>query len=216
MAHSVFQQALGFSRYVVSFAPACLLLPNSWNRYRDILERYCTVQENGQLQACFESLSKRNAYLQDHTSRQAKRLGKSLRQRLIALLDSLSIKPNYVKVADKCLRICDDSNTLVWTCVEWSSSIYRHGLFRTYAAARLLRIWSCHGVELQRPLYDFLAFDGGHEGLSREGLYRLIAGLVSSRHLSVGRYLQWLMARGTTHHHISHGPVSHRLRFSQT
>ena len=178
-------------------APTCFLLPDSWNRYEKILETCSSSQENDDLQICFENLSRRNLDSKGQVSRQSKQAEKSSRQKLITLLDTLYIRPNYSGIAVTCLKITNESNMLIRTCVEWSSSNYRRGLHRTYGAARLMRIWSRHGIELQQPLLDFLATVTDRSGLSKEGIYRLYAMLVSSKHFSVGRYLQWLMARGT-------------------
>ena len=190
-------------------APACFFLLDSWNQYKDTIDNCLIDQDNEQLRMCFENLSRRNLNLGNHSLRRSRQLSSSLRQRIIGLLDTLSIEPNFSKVAGACLHLADDSDVLVKTCIEWSASIYRHGHFRTYAAARLLRIWNKHGVELQRPIFDLLASDPDAEGLSGKDLYRLLAELVSSRHLSVGKYLQWLMARGTLHGRHRLGPVNY-------
>ena len=189
-------------------APACFLLPSSWDKHKDAL-RNCTVGEgSSSLQKRYENLCMRNEYLQNGAPRPDKNHKDSLGQRIIFLLDSLYTKPDYGKVAGACLHNLNSNDVLVETCVEWSCSIYRHGLFRTYAAARLLRIWHRRGIELQRPLFDILASFGGRTDISRESLYKLFAGLVSSKHLSVGRYLQWLMARGTLRDSNKHSSVS--------
>ena len=204
----VLQQLIQLSRFIMISAPACYLLPNSWERYREILEAISIDYKDDQMRICFESLSKRNTGLQIHSSHSRVHLRKRFSQRLIRLLDSLSSTSNYSRIAGDCLRVTNDSKILVSTCVEWSCSIYRCGLFRTYAATRLLRVWGRHGIELQQPLCDFLAWMSGREGLNRKRLYMLFAGLVSSKHFSAGRYLQWLMARGTLGSHGNCGPVS--------
>lgn len=204
----VLQHLIQLSRLIIVSAPACFLLPNSWNKYKDAL-RFCSISpDNDHLQNCYEHISTRNECLQNNAQRQNQNHGYSVRQRIITLLDTLSIKHDYGKVAATCLRNSKDHDLLVRTCVEWSCSTYRYGPFRTYAAARLLRIWNRRGVELQGPLLNFLALGGVREDLSREYFYRLIAGLVSSKHFSVGRYLQWLMARGTLQGRVNRHPVS--------
>ena len=189
-------------RLIMASAPTCFLLPNSWNKYGEILKTCFVSQENHDMQICFENLLRRNLDLQANVPRhhrQSEQAETSLRQRIIFLLDTLYIQPDYSGIAATCLRTTNDSDVLIRTCVEWSSSNYRHGLWRAYGAARLMRIWSRHGIELQQPLLDFLATASGHLGFVQEGIYRLYALLVSSKHFSVGRYLQWLMARGTLH-----------------
>lgn len=189
-------------------APACFLLLDSWNQCKDTIEHCLIGQDDKQLRMCFEHLSQRNWNLGSLSLRRNSRLSSSLGQRIIGLLDTLSIKPNFGKVAGACLRLAPESDRLVRICIEWSASIYRHGHIRTYAAARLLRFWNKHGVELQRPIFDLLASNPDAESLSRKDLYRLLAGLMSSKNLSIGKYLQWLMARGNLHGRHKTGAVS--------
>jgi len=212
---SILQQLVRLSRTIMASAPACFLLPDKWDKYAETLKTCSMNRENDRLQYCFESLSRRNECLQNHGSWQHKHLRNSLKQRLIQVLDTLSLEPDYGKIARTCFRITHDGDVLVNVCVEWSCSIYRHGIFRSYAAARLLRIWSRLGIELQQPVFDFLASTSSRKDLGREDLYRLLAGLVSSRHFSVGRYLQWLMARGTLRGRSKRRLVSYMFYLSQ-
>ena len=119
-------------------------------------------------------------------------------------LDSLRDNQSFGSVASACLRATSDSDLLIRTCVEWSSSVHRYGCFRAYAAARLLRIWKRKGIDLQSPIFNFLAACSDIPGLQKREVYRLLAELVRSRHLSVSKYLQWLIARGTLdgHHEL--------------
>ena len=135
--------------------------------------------------------------LRKRSQRQEGRPRSTCREQLINLLDRLSSERNYGRTAAACLRLNSSHGLLVRTCIEWSASAYRHGQFRTYAAARLLRIWNKLGVQLQEPILDFLNARADPVGFKRRDIYRLLAELVSSKHLSVGKYLQWLMARGT-------------------
>ena len=208
MYDPVLQQLVQLSRFIMVDAPACFLLPASWARHKDALKDCSAGEGNSDLQRRYENLAVRNEYLQNGALRQHKPHRNLLRQKIILLLDSLSTKPDYGKVAGACLHNLKDNDVLIETCVEWSCSNYRHGLFRTYAAARLLRIWHRCGIELQRPLFNVLASFGGRGDVSRESLYKLIAGLVSSKHVSVGRYLQWLMARGSLRDSSNHSSVS--------
>ena len=205
------QQLLGLFKSILSSAPECLLVPKNWKKYGSTLQQYSTVHEDIHLQESVNKLSQRNAYLQNQSPCHGKGSEGSPKQRLIALLDSLFMRPNYSRTADACIRTSKDDDMLVWTCVEWSSSIHRYGLFRIYAATRLLRIWSQYGIELQNSLLKFLGLESGHEDLDRKCIYRLIAGLISSKHLSIGRYLQWLMARGSLNQKENHRHVSHEL-----
>jgi mediator of RNA polymerase II transcription subunit 12 len=191
----------------MSSAPTCFLLPHCWDKHESNIRSFLAI-DGDPLHSCFQSLSRRNFNLRDR-SLQANRLPTmSARDKVIGLLDNLSTERNFGKTAGACLRILKDHHLLVTTCVEWSASVYRPGHFGIYAAARLLRIWSKHGIELQRPILDFLSTQSTQVGVRKSDVYRLLAELVSSKHMSVGKYLQWLMARGTLHGHQWPGLVS--------
>lgn len=190
----------------MSSSPACFLLPHCWDRHEANVRGFL-VNEEDCLLSCFEGLSDRNFSLRDRTSRNERLPKLSPQEKVISLLDALSIERNFGKTAGVCLRILKNHHLLVTTCVEWSASVYRQGHFRIYAAARILRIWSKNGVELQQPILEYLCTQSAQTGVRKSDMYRLLAELVSSRHLSVGKYLQWLMARGTLHKHRWPGPV---------
>lgn len=188
-------------------APACLILPTCWNKYEDIIQN-CLDKKESLLQSSFDSLSKRNWRVRDRSLKQSSRANKSHRQTIVTYLDSLRDDQDFGRVADACLRATGDHDLLIRTCIEWSSSIYRYGYFKSYAAARLLRTWNRKGVDLQGPISNFLAECSDVPGLQKRDVYRLIAELIRSHHLSVGKYLQWLIARGTLDSHHGPNPVS--------
>ena len=193
---AVLGQITRFVKTIMYLAPGCFLLPGRWDEYQELV-RECLNEDELHLLSCFETLSKRNANLRKRSPGRKGLLQSTCRDRIIDQLDRLYTDHNFAKIAGACLRLTHNHDLLVRTCVEWSASAYRHGLFRTYAAARLLRIWSRHGVELQRPVLDFLTARPNPVGSRRPDVYKLLAELISSKHLSVGKYLQWLMARGT-------------------
>ncbi|KAL9101589.1 MAG: hypothetical protein Q9163_003166 [Psora crenata] len=177
-------------------APACFLMPKSWNLYEHLIEDY-VIRGQHALHITFEDALRRNLRLQDHLSKGHTHTPLSPEQRIIALFDSLAETPDYGSVARRSLRITDDHSIIVGTCLQWSSSRDRRGLYRVYAGARLIRFWSNHSVDVQRHILGFLNTNPNAQGLHKRELYRVIAELASSNHFSVGRYLQWLMARGT-------------------
>ena len=181
-------------------APACFILPACWSEYEDVIQGYLDQKES-RLQSILDSVSKRNWRLQNRASKSRSQSPKSYRQTIITCLDSLRGNQSFGRVASVCLQITGDHDLLIRTCVEWSSSVHRYGCFRTYAAARLLRIWTRKGVDLQGPIFNFLAACSDIPGLQKRNVYRLLAELVRSRHLSVSKYLQWLIARGTLDGH---------------
>ena len=202
---NVFRQLTKLLRKIMLSAPACLILPMCWSKYEDVIQS-CLDKKESCLQSSFDSLSKRNWKVRNRSLKQSSQATKSHRQTIAMYLDSLGDDQDFGRVADACLRGTGDYDLLIRTCIEWSSSIYRYGYFKTYAAARLLRIWNRKGVDLQGPIYNFLAASSDVPGLLKRDVYRLIAELIRSQHLSVGKYLQWLIARGTLDSH--HGPNS--------
>lgn len=186
-------------------APACLILPSCWRKYENVIQS-CLDEKETRLQSLFDNISKRNWSLRNRNLDQGTQATQSHRQTIITYLDSLRDDQCFGRIAGACLRVTAEYDLLVRTCIEWSSSVYRHGRFRTYAAARLLRIWARRGVDLQAPIFNFLAASSEIAGLRKRDVYILLAELVRSQHLSVGKYLQWLIARGTLDGH--HEPAS--------
>lgn len=207
MYDTVFKQLAKFLKTILLSAPACFILPACWSQYEDVVKS-CLDKEDSRLQSSFDSLSKRNWRLRKRSLNQSSQATTSYRQTIIMYLDSLCDEQSFNRIAGVCLRVTSDYDLLVRTCIEWSSSIYRHGRFRTYAAARLLRIWKRKGVDLQSPIFNFLAASSGISGLKKRDIYRLLTELVRSQHLSVGKYLQWLIARGTLAGHFESPSVS--------
>ena len=188
-------------------APVCLILPACWSKYEYAIQS-CVDQKESRLQSSLDNLTKRNWTLRNRSLKQRIQATKTVRQIIISNLDSLRNDQSLGKVAEACLRATSDHDWLVQTCIEWSSSIYRYGYSRAYAAARLLRVWKRKGVNLQGPVFKFLATRSDDPGLKKRDVYRLLAELVRSRHLSVGKYLQWLIARGTLDGHHEPNSVS--------
>ena len=193
----VLQQLMRLARSIMTSAPSCCLLPNDWNKYREILQNCVCNDNNDLLRMSFESISRRNTQLQKDYLSRGKQMRTSLRQQVVEILDTLATKPDYTKVASQCLRLKIGDGIIVKICLEWSSTINRSGHFRTYAAARLLRTWNRLGIEIQASVFEFLATEADGSSLNRESLYKLLAALVTSGHLSVAQYLQWLIARGS-------------------
>lgn len=193
---TVFKKLAKLLKTIMLSAPACLILPAGWNKYQDTIKS-CLDKTESRLQSSFDNLSKRNWKIRNRASNQSSQPTKSHGQTIIMFLDSLCYDQSFGKIAGACLRVTDDYDLLVRTCIEWSSSIYRHGRSRAYAAARLLRIWKRKGVDLQGPIFNFLAASSDVPDLQKRDIYILLAELVRSQHLSIGKYLQWLIARGT-------------------
>ena len=135
----VFQELVKECRALVACSPESFLLPRCWDTYEKVI-RDCVVQEDPLFESRFNDLRQRNRSLQDCASHQVSQSRISSEQKIVAALDSLARLPDYPKAASTCLRVTGSHNLLVKTCLQWATSTYRYGQFRTYAAVRLLRI----------------------------------------------------------------------------
>jgi mediator of RNA polymerase II transcription subunit 12, fungi type len=119
-----------------------------------------------------------------------------MRETLILTLDSAEAPFDVGKLSTEALRLVDNKFSLVRTVVEWSSTIFRASKTRIYIAVRLLRHWQRRSIDIDAPILDILADSRGQQNLHVGHLFQLISELARSRSFAVGRYLQWLMARG--------------------
>ena len=171
--------------------PGCFLLPRTWNTYEPLLRQ--SLNDNAEvLMVPLSNVSERNMQLQ---SQVVHRFSTS-KQKVIQLLDSAGEDINIFQLVDTALYFLHSTDALVFTCLEWGSSAYRTGNARVYLSARILRICSNSKDGLDASVLQFLAAAAHHKDLSTSVLYRILAELFRSKHLSVGKYLQWLMARG--------------------
>jgi mediator of RNA polymerase II transcription subunit 12 len=182
-------------RSFILSSPGCFLLPDCWTKYEGLVES-CFDDADKANQRLFCRLATRNQRLAKKPQADSANRPETSRQRLIVILDGVSAGFNLQTLSDLCLRTVEDRTLLITTVVEWATTPYRTGLCRLYIALRLLRCWSRAGLDLDGPLAAIL---GGMSVPSRTQLpkpLKLIAELVRSRHFSIGKYLQWLMARG--------------------
>lgn len=175
--------------------PLCFLL-RSWSKYEAML-RTCIKAREDVLFVEVERLSRRNSRIKgppmNHGCQYS---GQSCQQRLIALLDRVPVKIDIGHTADACIRTVTNHDLLITTCIDWATNIYRNGHARIYIVIRLLRRWAKTDIELDRPILEFLSTSPNLPPRQKSNIYRLVAELVHSKHFSVSKYLQWLMARG--------------------
>ena len=171
--------------------PACFLLPLSWNKDEGLLRR--TLDDSTTpLSSAFDQISIRNGQLQSEISQR----GRTPKQKVIQLLDGSLENINFTSIANACLEVYRDIDAFVMTCLQWGSSAHRTGHARIYLTARLLRRSCEKQIVLDRCVFDFVTTAAIYDGLSKPSLYRILAELFRSKHLSAGKYLQWLMAKG--------------------
>ena len=200
---AVFQQLRQVSKSLFLNFPACFISPYTWTRHECIIRDNLIEGDNNQLAPQLMEIGRRNSNLQNRFSQANVKPTQNWKQRAISLMDTLAAGHNYGEVASACLRLADNDEALVRTCVEWSCSAHRQGFFRTYAATRLLSIWISKGIEVQEATFNFIAAKSKNADIDTGALYKLLADLMASRHLSAVKYLQWLMARGLRHKEYS-------------
>ncbi|KAI9829413.1 MAG: hypothetical protein M1819_006350 [Sarea resinae] len=155
------------------------------------------------------------------------------RRRIIQILDSASPPFHLGHLSALCSSTGLSDQGVILILLEWASSPYRHGMYRIYLTARLLRLWSRSGTSIQYALMNFLSNSKELAGLEKNNVYHVISELIRSRHFRVGDYLEWLIATGALrgYHQLSlndpcdvrllaeipsHGLPAHVLNLRQT
>ncbi|KAK9860855.1 hypothetical protein MYU51_006189 [Penicillium brevicompactum] len=184
-----------FIRKLVRDHASSMILPQTWETYIQHVSSSLDLT-NETDKALLQTLSERNARVQrpKHSTKTTQR---SPHQRIIRLLDSIRPSHDFSSIFTY-LDAFDDKDVLVSKLLEWLSTHFRYGLRRVYIAARLLRKWKSIGVDIDAHILAFLARARNNQALDMEPIYHVISELVRSQTFSVGRYLQWLMARGVT------------------
>lgn len=172
-----------------------MILPNSWETYQQyVLSALDLGNETDK--ALFQNLAERNARVQ--RPRHSKQITqRSPHQRIVRLLDSIR-SAHDLSSTSTFLDAFEDKSILISKLLEWLSTPFRHGLCRVYIGVRLLRKWKSSGVDVDSHILSFLSHGQNSQKLHMEQIYHVISELVRSQTFSVGRYLQWLMARGVT------------------
>lgn len=173
------------------YKPACFLLPYCWDKFSVATKAHLTGKD-ATLSIYFTDLATRTSKFQDSSARRPTHA-----QDVIRLLDSLSEAWDFELVAQECIRSSYDHAMLVTSCLEWCSTLYRRDRFRVYAAARLLRIWNRRAIRVQEHILNFISENAKLDDLNKPSIYKLLSELTLSGDFSLGKYLQWLMARVT-------------------
>lgn len=172
-----------------------MILPTCWENYKQQVSSALDL-DNEVEKALFQSLAERNARVQRprHSKQTTQR---SPHQRIVQLLDSIRSAQDLSSTFSY-LEAFDDKAILVSKLLEWLSTPFRHGLWRVYIGVRLLRKWKLSGVDIDSHILAFLSRGQNNQKLNMDQIYHVVSELVRSQTFSVGRYLQWLMARGVT------------------
>lgn len=174
-----------------------MVLPNSWDKYKAQISSCLNLSHNVD-RALFQTLSERNTRIQRPPNfKQATKSSPS--QRIIRLLDSIRSAQHISTVSTACLDAMEDRALLVTKLMEWVATPFRHGICRVYVGVRLLRKWKATGIDIDDHILIFLN-KMSRKRLIMNNIYHAISELVRSQTFSVGRYLQWLMAKGVTNY----------------
>ncbi|KAI9795480.1 MAG: RNA polymerase II mediator complex subunit [Piccolia ochrophora] len=179
--------------------PHNLTSPRTWTRHQDIF-RFHLADGDPPLSPLVDALDARVERLTSPIQQRSRQGSASAH--LYRLLDAWKYPMDLEQLCSECLTASEDRDLVVLGVVGWACSWYRQGLSRVYLAARLIRRWNRHGADTDGVVLRFLATMGNRRW-RRENVYLLISELVRSKRFSVGRYLEWLISRGTLYN--SHG-----------
>jgi mediator of RNA polymerase II transcription subunit 12 len=198
-----------FIKKLVQEHTSSMILPNTWDMYKSQVSSCVNLSDKVD-RALFQSIAERNARVQrPRNSKQASH--RSPHQHVIRLLDSIRSAQDIPAVSAACLDAIDNKPVLVFKLLEWLTTPFRHGICRVYVGARLLRKWKSCGVDVDEYILSFLTQCRDSKKLHMENAYHVISELVRSQTFSVGRYLQWLMAKGATSLSQSKGQTARDL-----
>lgn len=145
----------------------------------------------------FKRLCQRNLQLQKSAVGDVYYSQHAEQQQVIALLDELPPQADLGSMARTWLEKFKDRRLFISTCLCWATSPSRNGSFRIYVVVRLFRLWAKLHIEVEGPLLDFLAIHKIMPPLQKVNIYKVLAELVHSKNISVSKYLQRLMAKGS-------------------
>ena len=176
--------------------PICFVQPENWGLFSDAL-RDCVGAHSILGEDAYKSVLERNLQvLEDPINGKPPAHATTIPQ-LITRLDNLPPNFDFKTLSSQCLAVSESPDAIVFTALNWATTIYRFGYSRLYLVVRLLRQWSRKGTDLNHSIFAFLEAASSDYRLSRLGVYKMMAELIRSRHFSISKYFQWLMARGT-------------------
>ncbi|KAB5517300.1 hypothetical protein GE09DRAFT_1158331 [Coniochaeta sp. 2T2.1] len=177
--------------YLMVLSPPSFVSPGSWFKYRDTLQSSIPAEDE-QRQKLYRFIDSRN----EHLVASCNKTPPAARQILVRTLDATLQNPMSDDMPRICWDITKDKTNLIRTLLEWCTSMYRPGVAKIYATSRILQSWTTQGVDITAAVLDFLDSDPIEQQGRKAAFYHLCCELARSRHFSVPRYFQWLMARG--------------------
>ncbi|KAI2884029.1 hypothetical protein CBS11852_8905 [Aspergillus niger] len=189
-----------------------VILPKSWDKYKDLIASCLNLKESPD-KTTLQNLAERNVRVQLPTNHQVT-TQQLPQQHVIHLFESIQSAHDVLSTSSACLAAVEDKATLVAKLLEWAATPFRHGSRRVYTSVRLLRKWKMSGMDVESHILAFLANIQITSRVNMDNVYHIIAELVRSQTFSVGRYLQWLMAKGVANDPLpdQHKAISDDLR----
>ena len=186
------------SRLAIS-KPACLLLPDDWDRCKEVLHTFDTHRAYAKISRVITDLDRRNRNVM-HSPTGGPSTSQQSLHLLYHLLDNLDYHStvNIDSVAFECMSLVPDHINLVSAILRWSSSMYRQGSHRIYLVTRLLRKWNQVGIDVFEGIIGYIPELVSDYSKDPDPVFRIVAELVRSKTFLLGRYLQWLIATGST------------------
>lgn len=180
----------------------CLILPRSWDRYQDVVAS--SLSDDSREKAILQSLVLRNARVQRPGTSCPTRQ-RSPQEQVIKLLDASRDSCDMCSLSSSCLGLVPDRQELVSVLLRWATTSFRQGLVRVYIAVRLFRKWKRSGMDIDACIFPFLTQTSIEQSTSSmTNVYHIVVELIRSQTFSVGRYLQWLVARGAVEQYRQH------------
>ncbi|KAH7057369.1 hypothetical protein B0J12DRAFT_775176 [Macrophomina phaseolina] len=174
----------------------CMVIPRTWRKYRHFFDNMLKGSVHPALQSAIRSVIRRNERLTGWSHNPAQ-THQSPQKSVLSALDEISLDLNLNEFSAQCVALMPDAQGLAVTVLQWACSLYREGSHRLYVAVRLLRKWKSKGADIDSAILAVLSDGQKLKGIKHRDFFRLVAELVRSKHFSVGRYLQWLIASGS-------------------
>ena len=182
---------------VVTLITSCkgsIILPNTWHKYSQLLASLPQAMGRPELTPAIQELIRRNSSINGGT---CSRNTRTSRRDIIRILDEQGRHLKTEELAVKCFNYAaQDPQRAINTILQWATSIYREGVYRTYLAVRILRIWHRQGLDTDAAIMNFMLH--GADRCKRKDIYGLVGNLSRSKDFSVERYLRWLVSHGYT------------------
>ena len=173
---------------LMSESSACFLLPKQWPSYITSLK--ATASE---CMGTFQEIQEHNEELANFACMPQ---AQDSNQQVIDLLDAKDAAYDIKKTSRRCLSTCPGIILLVTTTCRWATTIYRPGFANMYLALRLLRRWAKPDLNLGPIIFQFIRSCVDVFDLDKQKLFRFVAEFIRSKHISLSKYLQWIMAQG--------------------